>query len=322
MRIAILGCGAAGSVFAAYLKKGGADDITLVDLYKAHLDKIERDGLTLRCNEGEFTFTGYKTATSAAEIGIMDIVIVMVKCTQTETVLKSAQACIGPETVIVTLQNGLGNDDECKKFVSADRVLFGSGNIATELAGPGVCVAKLHDGLNMQMGPAQKGELADRAGLYLEECFRKGGLTPKYFDDVRPYIWKKATSNSGNNTVCAALGLKIKEVDADPNGRQLVMGVFREAAAVAEAMGIPGIWEYIQEDQPHVVESIGDYYPSMAQDVLIYHRQTEVDYMTGAIARYGRQYGVPTPTCDVLTLIIKAKQANYDIAYRGSLLHE
>lgn len=226
----------------------------------------------------------------------MDIVIVMVKCTQTETVLRSAQNCIGPETVIVTLQNGLGNDDECKKFVSADRVLFGSGNIAAELA--------------------------DRAGHYLEECFAKGGLTPKYFDDVRPYIWKKATSNSGNNTVCAALGLKIKEVDADPNGRQLVMGVFREAAAVAEAMGIPGIWEYIQADQPHVVESIGDYYPSMAQDVLIYHRQTEVDYMTGAIARYGRQYGVPTPTCDVLTLIIKTKQANYDIAYRESLLHE
>ena len=75
MRIAILGSGAAGSVFAAYLKKGGADDITLVDLYKEHLDEIKRNGLTLSCPEGEFTFKGYKTAESAAEIGIMDIII-------------------------------------------------------------------------------------------------------------------------------------------------------------------------------------------------------------------------------------------------------
>lgn len=315
MKIAILGSGAAGSVFAAYLKKGGADDVTLVDLNKAHMDAVAEKGLTLRCPEGELTFTGYKTAYSAETLGVMDILLLMVKCTQTEAVLSGARNCIGPETVIVTLQNGLGNDDECRKFVPADRIIFGSGNIATELPEPGVCVAKLHSGLNMQMGPCEKGEIVDRAGHYLEECFRNGGLTPKYFDDVRPYIWKKATSNSGNNTVCAALGLKIKDVDADPAGRELVFGVFREASAVAEAMGIPGIWDYIQEDQPKVVESLGDYYPSMAQDVLLYHRQTEVDYMTGAIARYGKKYGIPTPTCDVLTLIIKVKQENYERIY-------
>ena len=316
MRIAILGSGAAGSVFAAYLKKGGADDITLVDLYKAHMDAIAENGLKFRCPEGEFTLTGYKTAYSAEDIGVMDILLLMVKCTQTVGVLEAAKNCIGPDTVIVTLQNGLGNDDECKKFVSGDRIIFGCGNIGTELAGPGACVAKPHSGLNMYLGPCEKSELTDRAGKYLEQCFEAGGLHPKYFDDVRPYIWKKVTSNSANNTVCAVLGMKIKEVDADPSGRELVYGVFREASAVAEAMGIPGIWEYIQEDQPHVIESLGDYYPSMAQDVLMNHRQTEVDFMTGAIARYGKQVGVPTPTCDILTKIIKAKQANYDILYK------
>ena len=315
MKIAILGSGAAGSVFAAYLRKGGADDITLVDLYKAHMDAIAEKGLHFTCPEGEFTLTGYKTAYSAADLPVMDIVLLMVKCTQTEGVLSAAQNIIGPETVIVTLQNGLGNDDECKKFVSADRIIFGCGNIGTELAGPGACVAKPHSGKNMYLGPCQKSELTDRAGSYLAECFRKGGLDPEYADDVRPLIWKKATSNSANNTVCAVLRMKIKEVDADPCGRELVRGVFREAANVAEAMGIPGIWEYIQEDQPHVVESLGDYYPSMAQDVLINQRQTEVDFMTGAIARYGKELGVPTPTCDVLTKIVKAMQANYDILY-------
>ena len=64
------------------------------------------------------------------------------------------------------------------------------------------------------------------------------------------------------------------------------------------------------------MESLGDYYPSMAQDMLINQRQTEVDYMTGAISSYGRQVNVPTPTCDLLTCIVKARQANYDILYK------
>ena len=316
MRIVILGSGAAGSVFAAYLKKGGADDITLVDLYKEHLDEIKRNGLTLNCPEGEFTFKGYKTAETAAGLGIMDIIILMVKCTQTESVLKSARECIGPKTVIVTLQNGLGNEEPCMKFVSEDRIIYGSGNIATRLPRPGYCVAQVHEGLNVQMGPVKKIEHTDRVGKYLEDCFRKGGLNPKYFDDVRPYIWKKVASNSGNNTVCAVLGLNIREVETDAAAHELVHGIFREAAEVSEAMGIAGVREFILEDQPAVVAQIGDYYPSMAQDVLMYHRQTEVDYLTGAISRYGKKFGVPTPTCDILTLVIKAKQANYKNTYK------
>jgi len=315
MRIAILGSGAAGSVIAAYLKKGGADDITLVDLYKAHLDEIEKNGLTMSCPEGELNFKGFKTAASAENIGIMDIIIILVKCTQTEKVLSASRACIGPDTVIVTLQNGLGNEEPCAKFVGEDKVIFGSGNIATGLPRPGYCVAQFHEGLNMQMGPMKKSEYTDRAGKYLEDCFAKGGLKPKYFDDVRPYIWKKVASNAGNNTVCAVLGLNIRQVETDPAAHILVHGIFDEASAVSEAMGIEGVREFIVEDQKKCVEEIGDYYPSMAQDVLMHQRQTEVDYLTGAIARYGKQYGVPTPTCDILTLVIKAKEANYNNVY-------
>ena len=316
MRIAILGSGAAGSVFASYLKKGGADDITLVDLYKAHLDKIAADGLTFRYPGGEVTQTGFKVAESAADIGIVDIAIVMVKCTQTATVLEASKNCIGPETVVVSLQNGLGNEDECLKFVPAERVLFGCGNMGTELPEPGVCVAKPHPGTNMFIGPSTKSELNDRAGKYLEEHFAKGGLEPKYFDDVRPYIWKKVLSNGANNTVCAILGLKIGEVDANPDARDLVFRIYREASSVAEAMGIPGLWEFIQEDHIHLQEGLANYYPSMAQDVLMHQRQTEVEYLTGAIARYGQRVGVPTPTCDVLTKVVLALQATYDLRYK------
>jgi 2-dehydropantoate 2-reductase len=316
MKIAILGSGAAGSVFAGYLRKGGADDITLVDLYKAHMDKVARDGLIFRNPDGEFHLDGFKTAYSADNIGVMDIVILMVKATQTDSAMAAAAPCIGPETVVATLQNGLGNDENVKKFVPADRIIFGCGNMGTELPEPGVCVAKPAKGNNMFIGPAQKSALTDRAGAYLEKCFAAGGLEPKYFDDVRPYVWRKATSNSGFNTVCAVLRLKIRQVHDDPCGVELVWRIWHEAANVAEALGIPGIWDYMQKEMLNVVNNLGDYYPSMAQDMLMHERQTEVTCLTGAISDYGKKVGVPTPTCDVLTLVVKAQEANYAEQYK------
>lgn len=317
MKIAMIGSGAAGSVFAGYLKRGGADDITLVDLYKDHMDKIAKDGLIMKDPTGEYRLEGFKTAYSAEDIGIMDIVILMVKATQTDRVMGSVKNCIGPDTVVVTLQNGLGNDERMKKYVAEDRIIFGCGNMGTELPEPGTCVAKPFPGNNMFFGPVKKCEETDKVGKYLEDCFTKGGLEPKYYDDVRPYVWRKATSNCAFNTTCAVLRMKVKFVADNKDGLDMVWQIWREASNVAEALGIPGIWDYMVEQFPSLLESIGDYYPSMAQDLVLNERETEVTCLTGAISDYGKKVGVPTPTCDVLTQIVKCIEANYDNMYKG-----
>jgi len=157
MKIAMIGSGAAGSVFAAYLRKGGAE-LWLVDKYKAHMDKIAADGLVFRTPEGEEVLTGFHTSATAHDIGTMDMVILMVKATQTADVMADTMPCIGPETVVVSLQNGLGNDEVLAQFVETDRILYGSGLIGTELAGPGVCVSKPEKGIQMHFGRAQQPE--------------------------------------------------------------------------------------------------------------------------------------------------------------------
>lgn len=312
VKIAMLGSGATGSVFASYLKMGGADDIVLVDLYKDHMDKVAKDGMKFTDPRGTFHLEGFKTAYSAENIGIVDIAIIMVKATQTEELLEKSMACIGEHTVVATLQNGLGNDEHVKKFVPADRVLFGCGNMGTELHGPGVCVAKPLGGENMYFGASENSELTEKAGNYLKECFEKGGLSVHFYDDVRPAIWKKATSNAGMNTVCAVLRLKVSEVMAHPCGSELVWSIWKEASDVSEAMGIEGVWEFTVGNIDNLMAAIGNYYPSMAQDMLFGKRQTEVTALTGAVSDYGRKYGVPTPVCDVLTKVVKAIEANYD----------
>ena len=106
MKIAMIGSGAAGSVLAGYMRLGGAG-LTLVDPYKEHMDKIAADGLTFVINGGEtHQLTGFKTAYSADDIGIMDIVIFMTKTNQLDEALKGAAPCIGPETVLVSLMLG------------------------------------------------------------------------------------------------------------------------------------------------------------------------------------------------------------------------
>ena len=310
MKIAMIGSGAAGSVFAAYLRKGGAE-LWLVDKYKAHMDKIAADGLVFRTPEGEEVLTGSHTSATAHDIGTMDMVILMVKATQTADVMADTMPCIGPETVVVSLQNGLGNDEVLAQFVETDRILYGSGLIGTELAGPGVCVSKPEKGIQMHFGAVHNNPKADAAGKALEACFQAGGCNASFDEDVRPYIWKKVIANSGYNGVSAVMRLKVKETFADPYGHDIVMHVWKEGCAVAQALGIGDLWPLMEKEEPNIVANLGNYYPSMAQDAVLHQRQTEISVLNGAIARYGERLGVPTPFNTVITKVISCIQNNF-----------
>lgn len=310
MKIAMIGSGAAGSVFAAYLKMGGAE-MYLVDKYKAHMDAIAANGLSFTQFGEEKRLTGFVCAEDAAQIGVMDYVIIMVKATQTESIMPSVMKCVDEHTVVVSLQNGLDNDYVLKNYVPEDRILCGFGQIGTELSAPGACVARPESGIVMRFGPVKETEYLRHAGLELEQCFIRGGCETKYEPEVMRFIWKKTIANSGYNTVSALMGLKVGEVLGDPNGCELVRRVWKEACDVAIAVGVGDLHQEMAEELPRLQGGFADYYPSMAQDVFK-HRQTEIMHLNGAISRYGDTVGVETPVNKMLTLAISCIQANYD----------
>ncbi|NCB50298.1 MAG: 2-dehydropantoate 2-reductase [Clostridia bacterium] len=316
MKIAMIGSGAAGSVFASYLRKGGAD-MTLVDPYKEHMDKIAKDGMKFTIYPNDtYHLTGFKTAYTADDIGIMDIVIFMTKATHLESAIEGAKPCIGPNTVLVSLINGLGNDDKLLKYYPANRCMIGSGVIGTALDGPGGCISTPSEGVIMNFGAIENSDLNTAAGKHLEDCYNKGGCEAVFREDVLPFLWKKIVVNSTVNTVCAVLRLKIAEVEADPYGQKLFHDVIRECCAIANAKGVAlDVEDFIANEHKHIVEKVGDYYPSMAQDVLWKKYRTEIDTLNGAISDYGKQFGIPTPTCDVLSTVIRCIQNNYAIQY-------
>lgn len=316
MKIAMVGCGAAGSCFASYLRKGGAD-ITLIDMYKAHMDEVAANGMDfIIYPDTHYHLDGFKTAYSAAEVGIMDIVIFVTKATQLDKAVESAMPCIGENTVVCSLINGLGNDDILLSHFPGNRILIGSGALGTELRKPGCCVSTEVSGTLVHFGAIENGPLTDAAGRHLKEMFDAGGCPAEFNEDDRPNIWKKVIINCTVNTVCALLRLKICEVAADPYGMELFRGVVREACAIATAKGCPfDADEFEKTHLKNFIDNMGDYYPSMAQDMLINHRQTEIEVLNGKLSEYGKIYGIPTPVNDVLTVMVKAIQGNYDIQY-------
>lgn len=314
MRIAMIGSGAAGSVFACYLKKGGAE-MTLVDRYRVHMDKCASEGVRFVTPEGEELLQGFHTAYSAEEIGVMDIVILMVKATQTESLIPSLLPCIGEKTSIVSLQNGLGNDELLSRYFPADRILYGFGTIGTELPEPGKCVSKPEEGVIMRFGAVEDSPISRCAGKYLEACFRRGGCPTVFEKDIRPFVWKKAISNSGYNTLSALLRLKVGDLLETEEGLTLVWSVWEEGCAVCEAMTGINLRPELAEELPRLKKGFANYYPSMAQDVLRFQRQTEISVLNGAIARFGALCGVPTPINTALSQMIGCIQGNYDRLY-------
>ena len=315
MKIAMIGSGAAGSVFACYLKKGGAE-MTLVDRYQRHMDACRESGLRFVTPEGEELLTGFQTASSAAQLDVQDLVILMVKATQTEGLIPDLRHCVGPETVVVSLQNGLGNDELLSRYFPPESILYGFGTIGTELPEPGKCVSKPESGVIMRFGAVKDSPLSRRAGQWLEQCFNAGGCSTVFEPDIRPFVWKKAISNSGYNTLSALLRLKVGDYLALEAGEDLLKSVWAEGCAVCRAVTGVDLWPEMLEELPRLKQGFATYYPSMAQDVLIHQRQTEVQLLNGAIVRYGEACGIPTPVNEALTRMITCIQASYEKQYQ------
>ena len=316
MKIAMIGSGAAGSVFACYLKKGGAE-MTLVDRYQRHMDACRESGLRFVTPEGEELLTGFQTAASAAQLDVQDLVILMVKATQTEGLIPDLRHCVGPETVVVSLQNGLGNDELLSRYFPPENILYGFGTIGTELPEPGKCVSKPESGVIMRFGAVKDSPLSRRAGQWLEQCFNAGGCSTVFESDIRPFVWKKAISNSGYNTLSALLRLKVGDYLALEAGEELLKSVWAEGCAVCRAVTGVDLWPEMLEELPRLKQGFATYYPSMAQDVLIHQRQTEVQLLNGAIVRYGEACGIPTPVNEALTRMITCIQASYEKQYQN-----
>ena len=302
MKIAIIGCGAMGSVYAGLLA-GAGHEVWAVDSWREHVDAIRANGLRVEGASGDRTVRVNAT-TSAADAGPSDLVIIATKARDVETAARSAQANVGPKTLVLSIQNGLGGPDKAAAVLDRERLAVGVvGGFGASMRGPGHAH---HNGMEL----VRLGELAGPITPRLEavaEVWRSGGFRVKCFDDIDQLVWEKLVCNVCFSGPCAVTERTIGEVMNDPDTWQVASGCAGEAYAVARKRGI----KLGFDDPVAYVRDFGSKIPNARPSMLLDHmakRCSEVDAINGAIPPAAKAVGLAAPYNEVIAGLVRAKE--------------
>ena len=311
MKICILGAGGMGSLYGAKLSTVPGNEVWLVDVFKAHVDRINEVGLCVECAGQDTYYKNLRAVEDSAAVGVCDLVIIFVKGTATKAAIEGNRALFGPDTMALTVQNGLGNAETIGEIIGYDNVACGTTEQGARMLEPG----KIRD-MNKGVGKTVIGDIHGGISPRIEmvgEALRKAGFETYVSESVTSLIWDKLIVNVGINGCAAAMNLTNDELWTIPEANAVHVAAVNEAIAVARALGVQLSYE---DPLAHVKEVCGftvGNQCSMLLDVLN-KRPTEIDLINGAVVREGRKCGVPTPVNETLVNIVKVKQLQYDKA--------
>lgn len=302
VRVAVIGCGAIGSLYAAHLARVPDVEVWAVDPYEEHIAAIERDGLRVT-GLADFVVPVHGV-TDARELPVCDLGLVATKATHTREAVAAAHHAL-VDAAVASLQNGLGNEDVVAEVLP--RVVRGSIVPAGHVTAPGV--VNLDGRGDTWLGPFEPSPATAAEIALMARLLSDGGLPSHALDDARGPQWTKVVFNSATSPLSALTGLTVGQVCTDPGLRQQVERLIDEALAVCAASGI----ELLSDPRHSVDEAIETAYghkPSMLQDVLA-GRVTEVDVLNGGIAAEGRRVGVVTPGHDAMLALVHGLEASW-----------
>lgn len=306
MKIAILGVGAMGSIYAALLADNGKHDVWAIDTWKDHVDAINAKGLRVEGKSGDRTVRIGAT-TKASDVKDADLVII---ATKDDGCIAAAKAALGigkATAPILTIQNGLGSADKVAEVVGSKRIMMGVvGGFGASMKGPGHAH---HNGMEFVRLGEMDGGMTDRLEV-VAEAWRAGGFKVLTFADIHKMVWEKLLCNCTFSAPCALTGLTVGEVMASPYAWPIATGCAKEGFAVAKARGI----KLDFDDPVAYVKAFGEKIPGAKPSMLLDHiarRRSEIDNINGAIPREGAKVGVPTPISTVVTELVRAKESAF-----------
>jgi 2-dehydropantoate 2-reductase len=301
MRVAVVGAGAMGCLFGGLLWHSGAE-VVLVDVSKAQIEALNREGLRLE-RDGE-TVCLRVPAAYAHEVSVPpDLVVVFTKTVHTASAMESATHMLGEATLVLSLQNGLGNDLVIERFHPRSRIVQGITTFPADLVAPG-CVRSLGPGVTRIMwadGVRRDGLEEVRAAL------DRAGLNCAISEEVQVAIWEKVAFNVALNSLAAVLRVPVGPLGDSEEARSLARRMVEEVVSVAQRKGIGARLEQVLATVESALAAHRSHKPSMLQDVLA-GRATEIDALNGAVAREAASLGMSVPVTETLDLLVKAAE--------------
>ena len=303
MKICVVGCGAIGSLFAAHLARLDGLEVYAYDVNKAHIDAIRKNGLRI---SGAAAFTApVKASTNPAEIPTCDYGIVATKSTHTRAAIEQTASIFNENSAVCSVQNGVGNEEIIAEHVRF--VMLGTTFPAGHLIEPG------HVGFDIQgdtwIGPFEPTSTPFTRVRELAELITRAGMNVIALEDARGAQWTKLIFNASTNPVGALTLLHHGAATRFALTGQLFNDLISEGEAVAKALGVQlhgNPRDMVQKG----ANAPGKHNASMLQDVLA-RRITEVDFMNGAIVRWGEKTGVPTPLNKAMWALIKGLEQSW-----------
>ena len=303
MKVAVVGAGAMGSLFGGLLAEAGAE-VWLIDIWAAHVDAVNKQGLEIE-REGRTRTVHLQATMDPKSISNCDLVIVFVKSTHTGDAALTAKRIAGPQGLVLTLQNGMGNADRIAQDVDPLNVIAGTTSYGATMLGPGKI---RHAGVGLTtigMWHNGEGDMAEKVAAF----FSKAGIETEVAPDVRSIVWGKLLINVGINAITALTGIKNGELLDLEATIALSRAAVEEAVRVAEAQNI-GVRKDVVDHVLEVARATGKNRSSMGQDV-DNRRLTEIKAINGVVVKEAKRLGIPAPVNHTLTALVETLQAHY-----------
>lgn len=302
VKIGIVGAGAMGCVYGGILREGG-HEVWLLDVWEDHIEAIREKGLQLLGASGDRTVR-INASTRAQEVGVCDLVIVSTKTTDTQAAVRNAQPMISGQTLVLTIQNGIGNGKRMESLVGPLKLLIGiAEGFGASVLGPG---RVYHHGWEMIHLGEYKGGVSERI-KQVAAGWETAGFNVRLHEDIRPTIWGKLVCNVGFSAICTITGLNIGQVINNPHAWRIATACAREAARVARMKGIALPYTDPATRIREFGSKIPEARPSMLLD-LEAGRRCEVDSLNGAIVGEAEALGIQVPVNEVMTILVKAME--------------
>ncbi len=304
MRVAMMGSGGVGGYFGGRLAANGCD-VTFIARGR-HLEAIRAQGLRIDSRDmGDAIIHPAKATDDPATLGPVDYVIIGVKLWDTAEAGRAILPMVGPETTVLSLQNGVEGDDILARIVGADRLISGVAHIASSIEEPGVI---------KHIGTMQRVVIGEPAGgssarvVAFHGALEAAGVMAEISDDIERTIWEKFVFLVGLSATTCLMRTTIGPIRQDSDRRELLSNVMRETVAVGRAKGVALPEDFAQDRLAFADGLPADMTSSMHHD-LKRGNLLEAAWLSGAVARFGRDLGIPTPVNQAVYAVLKPHAA-------------
>jgi 2-dehydropantoate 2-reductase len=306
MKVAIVGTGAMGSVYAGLLGRAG-NEVWAIDLWREHLDAIGTSGLKVSGASGSYVVAGIHVTDTPSDAAPCDLWVIATKAAAVDSVAAEIAGLLEPANVVMAFQNGLGAGERVARHVPEAQVVIGiAEGFGSSIPEPGHVH---HEGMRLIRIGEMNGGLTERVQR-IESLWREAGFNVRAFPDIDVMIWEKFLCNVTLSAPCAVFDVTVGELMADAGAWKVALGCTAEAYRLGLAKGVVFPFDDPLRYVTEFAATIPNASPSMRLDHLA-HRTSEIDVINGQVVTLSHEIGLEAPYNETLCAIARLRESHF-----------